>query len=310
MDPVALIADIGGTNLRVALVDTTHSLMQQRHYSCRDFGSLSEAMQTYLADTGLAAFPSRVLLSAAGPVQHGQVRMTNLPWNIDASALSADLGIPDVILLNDFEAIAWSLPGLGVGDLRTVQPGTAEPSKPAIVLGPGTGLGVAAFIPGHGPIATEGGHMTLSAITPDEWQIVETLTGQFGHASFERVVSGMGLEALYRISSGLELSAAEISARAKSDTDPLATEAVRQFSVFLAAVAADVALAYGALGGVYLAGGILPRIIDFFPVDAFVARFTNKGRFSDYLRHIPVHIVTHPNPALLGLVEMVAADDA
>lgn len=306
MDSVALIADIGGTNLRVALVNADHEVTRQQNYLCRDFATLTDALQAYLDDAGLGGFLSLALLSAAGPVLNGRVRMTNHPWDIDAAAISTALSIRTVELLNDFEAIAWSLHGLEPGDVRSIQSGTIDPNAPTIVIGPGTGLGVAAFIPGHGPLATEGGHMTLAATTSEEWQIAKTLTEQYGHASFERVVSGMGLETLYRISTGSDLNAAEITTRAEAESDPAAIAVVRQFSVFLGAVAADMTLAYGARGGVYLAGGILPKVIDIFPAEAFIARFTAKGRFGDYLRNIPVHIITHPNPALQGLRTRIA----
>lgn len=300
MTSLSLIGDIGGTNARFAVV-SDGQIIDRRQYLCADFGSLTKAISFYLNDTGVDTPPPVAALSVAGPVKDNRVKMTNHQWDIDAGELSNLLSVSSVTLFNDFEAIAWALPALTSGDLRTVQSGARNDKAPAVVLGPGTGLGVAAFIPGHGPVATEGGHMTISAINDREWEIVSALKQQFGHASYERAVSGMGLEAVYEILSGTNKVADEITRCAADGSDTAASETVQLFATFLAAAGADLALAYGAHGGVYLAGGILPKIVDDFPNEAFTRRFTDKGRFHDYLKAIPVHIVTAQSPALLGL---------
>jgi glucokinase len=250
------------------------------------------------------------LLAVAGPVDNDRCVLTNSAWTIDASELCGAFGFVKVHILNDFEATALSLPLLAAADLYPVGGGEAVLGAPMAVLGPGTGLGVACFVPGSQSsivIASEGGHATMAATSDREDAIIDYLRRQFSHVSAERVVSGGGLENLYRAViaiDGIEApkrNAAEITNAALDGTCPIARAALDLFCAMLGTFSGNVALMFGARGGVFIAGGIAPRLTEYMAHSEFRARFEHKGRFRQYLASIPSSIIVHPAATFLGL---------
>lgn len=263
---------------------------------------------------GLAAVgairPNRALLAVAGPVKAGQATLTNRGWVFDAASLASTLGLARVTVVNDFLALATALPALRGNDLLDLGGGPGEPTGPRVVIGPGTGLGVAALLPPNLPLATEGGHATLPAHSPREAAVIALLRDRFGHVSAERCLSGPGLENLHQALRTLDgagadpRDAATIAEAATQGTCPFCEEALRMFCAMLGGVAGDQALSHGATGGVFVAGGILPRLQGFLRASGFRARFEAKGRFRDWLAAVPTALILRPHPALLGLATL------
>jgi glucokinase len=245
------------------------------------------------------------VLALAGPVTEEPVRLTNAPWAIASAALAARFGFRAVRLVNDFLAQAHALPHLAAADLHPIGGGRGDPAAPMIVLGPGTGLGVAGYIPGAGiAIPTEGGHAGLAAETAEEDRLVAALRALAGRAGAEEALSGRGLAHLHAIIArehGAPVPERDAAAIVAARDCPVARRTVRHFLDFLAGFAGDLALAWGARGGVFIAGGILPRLLDRLDAAAFRARFEAKAPMRDFMRDIPLAIVTHPAPAFLGL---------
>jgi glucokinase len=220
----------------------------------------------------------------------------------------------DVQIVNDFEAVALSLPWLSSADMAAIGGGTPEAGAPMAALGPGSGLGLACLVARSDRpvvIASEGGHATLTASCEREDHIVAHLRRRFGHASTERAVSGPGLENVYEAIAALDgrrvapRSVAEITKDALNGNCQIAHEALSAFCAFLGSFAGNAALTFGARGGVYIAGGISPRILDFMVRSEFRSRFESKGRFRPYLEGIPSYVITHPAAALVGLKSLV-----
>ena len=301
---LALLSDLGGTNIRFALCRDGGPPEAQAVVAADDFSSFEGAARRYLGETAV----DLAAVAVAGPVADGRAAMTNRDWTIDAAAIAEALGVEQVHLLNDFEAQALSLPCLGDRYLVPVDKAfRPEARTTKIVLGPGTGFGAAALLPGPGrswrAVCGEAGHMTLAAANEAEAVLLAGVRQEFGHVSVERIVSGAGLALLYRVLSKDRKAApspAGITARAAAG-EPLAVAAVGHFTRFLATAASDLALAFAAKGGVYLSGGILPRLGTSFDRTAYLDRFTDKGRFRNYLSMIPSAVVVHPAPALEGL---------
>ena len=301
---LALLSDLGGTNIRFALSRDGGPPEALVVLAADDFPSFEDAARHYLGETGIGL----AAVAVAGPVSGGRAAMTNRDWIIDAAAIAETLGVERACLLNDFEAKALSLPGLGAHDLSPI--GNAfrpDARAPKVVLGPGTGFGAAALLPEPGggwrAVCGESGHMTLAAANETEAVLLAEIREEFGHVSVERVVSGAGLALLYRTLSGNREPApepSEVTARAAAG-EPLAVAVMGHFSRFLATAASDLALVFAAKGGVYLSGGILPRLGPCFDRAAYLDRFADKGRFRTFLRSIPSAIVTRPAPALAGL---------
>ncbi len=305
--PTGLIADIGGTNARFAQLGEDGAFAQQLTLPCKDFETPAKAIRAYAEQTGLGTLPAHAAFSVAGPVRDGKVDMTNHIWRLDADELAAELGFTDVAIVNDFEAVALGIPELGDGDTTAIRDGEAGATGPVAVLGAGTGLGVSVLIPSDGKritLATEGGHATLAPRTEQETEIVQIMAKRFGHVSWERVLSGPGLEALFQAVGGETVDAAAVTTRMQAG-DETAITAFDHFFAFLGTAASDVALTCGATGGVYLAGGILPRLESELKTSGFADRFVDKGRFGDYLGRVPVKLITHPFPAFVGLSYLI-----
>jgi glucokinase len=311
----ALVADIGGTNARFAILGTKGVPTRLRVLACDDFGSLGDAAEAYLNSINIAAPPSCAAIAIASPVTGDKVTLTNRKsWSFSTKALQRRLGLADLAIVNDFIAIALAVPGLKSADLLKIGPGKAVKDTPIAVLGPGTGLGVSLLVPHGGrwlPVATEGGHVTLPAADEADEAVIALLRARFGHVSAERVLSGPGLVNLYDAVSAVAgkpaapLTPAEITDRALAGSDGQAAAALDRFCALLGTVAGDLALTTGALGGVYIAGGIAPRFGRYLAKSPFRRRFEAKGRFKSYLQQIPVHVVTAEQPALRGLSRLL-----
>jgi len=310
-EPASLVADIGGTHVRFALSpdQDRRALRAVRVMAIADYDTVERAAKDYLDDCG--APPVRqAVFGIANPVLGDRIRMTNAPWSFSIDATRQALGLERLHVINDFTALAWSLTVLAQADLRQLGGRERVPATPLGLLGPGTGLGVSALVPAADgrwtPIAGEGGHVSFAPRTERELALWRAAHARFGHVSMERLVSGMGLEFIYRTVAGLagaaapDRTAAQISADALDGSCPHCREALDTFCALLGTAAGDLALTLGARGGIYLGGGILPKLGDYFMQSPFRRRFEDKGRFSDYLARIPVFLITTPHAALLG----------
>ncbi|MBI1238545.1 MAG: glucokinase [Alphaproteobacteria bacterium] len=309
----ALLADVGGTNVRFALSDSSGAPTAITIHQTADYPHFEAAAAAYLAQFGHPIL-SAVVVCAAGPLADGRIHMTNCPWVIDPQAIAAATGCPRVQLVNDFAAMAAALPHLPDGSCHPIGGGTIDASAPRVVIGPGTGLGVAALVPaGEGRsvvVPSEGGNISLAPETPREIAIIERLTRVGAPLRVEQLLSGSGLPNLYAALAALEgeeatpLTAAEIAARAAGKGDPLALETLQIFAGWLGAFAGDMALVFTARGGVYLGGGILPKWGALFDERVFRTRFEGKGVFRDYLTGIPVLRIEREDTALFGLAAL------
>lgn len=318
-----LLADIGGTNIRLAWQAAAGAPFQDEvELRCSEFPGLSDAVQAYLDKAGIRA-PSQAAFGIATPVTGDAVQMTNSDWQFSQRALSDHFGFQRFLLINDFTALALAVPLLEPRLLRQVGGGSAVEGAAIALLGPGTGLGVSGLVFGPGaqrgtPIAGEGGHVTLAAQTRFEFEVLDQLRKRYGHVSAERAISGAGLVDLYHAVRAVEgLSACEVtdpaavSALALHKCEAPAVRALELMCAFLGSVAGDLALTLGARGGVYLGGGIVPRLGTWFDSSPFRARFEAKGRFADYLKAIPCWVVdASAAPALLGAARALDQLDA
>lgn len=316
-----LVADIGGTHARFALTEEhTGRWGPVRVMLCADFPTLEAAIRHYLSDVG-GSMPRRARLAVAAPVTGDRVSMPNHPWSFSLEELRERLGFEVLRAVNDFTALAMALPHLTPGQRRSVGGGAAVAGAPIGLIGPGTGLGISGLVPHAGgwiPLASEGGHVTYGPTTPREAEIVAVIRKQYGHVSAERLVSGPGLVNLYRAVSELagsspeHLVPAEVTERARQGTCDHCQEARGIFCAVLGTVAGNLALTLGARGGVYIGGGIVPRLESDFDGSAFRDRFEDKGRYRDYLAQVPTYVITAEHPALLGLARIshqAALDD-
>lgn len=309
-----LIADIGGTNARFALSEADGTVRDAVVLACRDFPDLAAAAESFLARIAPPAPPRRAAMAVASPVSGDRVDMTNHSWSFSIDDVRRRLDLDDLRVINDFTAIALAIPHLGDGDRLQVGGGEATPGAPIAVLGPGTGLGVSALIPAGGgwvPLATEGGHVTMAPATGRESAVLAHL-GRSGHVSAERVLSGAGLVNLYGAIRALDGATADgdvtpagVTERALDGSCPFAAEALDMFCAMLGTVASNLCLSLGARGGVYVAGGIVPRLGTAFAESGFRRRFEDKGRFSAHLATVPTFVLTHKMPAFLGLSHLL-----
>ncbi len=307
-----LLADIGGTNGRFALA-REGEIQETKRVLVADYPGLLEAVRDFLNEARPEIMPRRAALAFAGPVAQGRAQLTNGSWRVSASGVRQALDMDSVALVNDFAALAWALPELGERDVVALGGGEAVRGAPAIVVGPGTGLGVAGYIPGPDGavvLATEGGHVTMAPADRRESALLDHLRARFGHVSAERVLSGARLENLYRAIAAMEGAAVpvrqapEIITEALTGGCPVSVAALGDFCAMLGTVAGNLALTFGARGGVFIAGGIVPRFVEFLAASTFRERFEAKGRFAAYLAGIPARVIVHPDPAFLGLAAL------
>ena len=304
-----LVGDIGGTNARVGLVETNARLrlIEERTFRSSGASGLAPLVEEFLS--GAAERPTRACFAVAGPVVDGEVRATNIPWKVSAAMLSEALHIPLVRLINDFEAVGHGVLQLAPGDLATLQPGDPDPLGPVALLGAGTGLGAGYLTRDGGAYrvhASEGGHATFAPETARERAVAAFLARRFEHVSIERIVSGAGLAAIYEALSGTLADPETVSARGLSGSDAAAVEALDIFAAAYGAAAGNLAVTLLATGGVYLAGGIAPLLIDKLKDGAFLEAFRRKGRLEPVLARIPVHVIMSPAVGLLGAAAVAA----
>ena len=309
----ALFADIGGTHARFALAHAGEvgpiATLQTAQYEGAEV-----AIRAFLETAQLHSPPQTAALACAGPVENGRVQLTNSDWQIDAEQIRSELGFEDIILVNDFASVAWAIPFMKKTDLHPIGGGQAVDGAPCAVLGPGTGLGVAGYLPHGGEdavIVGEGGHVSMPSVTDREAEVLAAARSELGHVSAERLLSGEGLVRLYQTLASLDgieaplRSASEITDAAAAQGCSLCRAAFGMFCEMLGTVAGNLALTFGARGGIYIAGGIVPKTKSTFAASRFRQRFEAKGRFRDYLAQVPTSIVMHPEPAFLGLMRVL-----
>lgn len=316
-----LAGDIGGTTARLALVDASGPIVHithSRRYKSREFSGLTPIVRAFLEE--IEERPERACFGIAGPVRNGRCTMTNLSWTVDVRALAAETELQHTVIVNDLVAAGYGLQRLPASDLVTLQSGTAVASVHGTkaLIAAGTGLGQAFVTWDHGDYiahASEGGHASFAARNHAEWRLVRFLTARFGEVSCERVICGTGLVNIYRYlcsdNGGPQLSsvgslkpgadpAAFVTELALHDADPVASQSLDMFMAAYGAQAANFALSVLATGGVYLGGGIAPRIVNKLGNGTFLRAFLDKGRLSPTLARMPVHIVMNPNVGLIG----------
>lgn len=315
MSGLVLYADIGGTFARFAFAragERPHVASVLPTQMMPDLlSAIGEAMRANHVDAPLGG----AAIAGAGPVVNGAINLTNAGWRIDPETIARATGVERPLIVNDFTAQAAALVALQPDDVTLIGGGMGEAHAPRAIVGPGTGFGVSALVPcGHGrfvPLSAEGGHVDLAPGNARELAIFWQLQQQFGHVSCERVLSGSGMEVLYGAIAALDGAAvpakptpAEIAQRARAKVDPVAVETIQVFTALLGAAAGNVVLNTGATGGLYLAGGILPRWGDLFDHALFRHRMEAKGRMRDYLARVPSFLVTAPDAAMIGLAEL------
>ncbi len=304
-----LLADIGGTNARFALMERG-GIGPIEHMKVAGYPNVTDAMAAFQARHAAGGPAVAAVLGVAGTVQDNRCIMTNSPWIIDGRELQKMFGFATTHLLNDFEALAWSLPALQPADL--FQLGMQRPiaGAPMLVVGPGTGFGAACFFP-HAtmPFAavTEAGHATMPATSEREERVIAQLRRRFAHVSIERILSGSGLENLYQALAAVdgiqapERDAARITEAALDGRCSVSRATLDMFCSLLGAVAGDLALTFCAWGGVHIAGGIVPRFADRLAASDFRTQFESKGRFQSRLRNVPTSIIVRPDASFAGL---------
>jgi glucokinase len=306
-----LIGDIGGTNARLAIaIDGAYQ--RQDNYLTERYDGLDGAIADYVKTLPAELKPQEAAVAIAGPIHGDEIRLTNNHWHFSRRALARQFGFDRLVVINDFTANALALPYLGPKEARQIGGGAARKGAPIGILGPGTGLGVSGLLRSEGgefvALSGEGGHVTMAAADAEDAAVLAELGRRLGHVSAERVLSGEGLVNLHQALATLagqepaKLSPADIT-DPKSD-DPLCAAAVELFCAMLGDVAGNLALTLGAEGGIYIAGGIVPRLGERFDRSAFRRRFEAKGRMAGYLARIPSFVITHSEPALIGLAHL------
>ncbi|MDE2463473.1 MAG: glucokinase [Alphaproteobacteria bacterium] len=315
--PKAVVGDIGGTNARFAIADlstpSAPRISDVAHLPSADYPSLEAALADYLA--GLRTRPPVAVLAVAGPVDNGEAVLTNLSWHVRSSALAA-LGFAAVSVINDFRALAAAADALQESDLERIGPHLSPPKDATIALvGAGTGFGAAALVREPGKtiaLAGEGGHIGFSPEDDEEDAILRVLRARFGRISIERIVSGPGLVNLYAALADIHGEANDLDdphaiLAAAAQKQHLATRAVERFAGIFGAAAGDVALTFGARGGVLLAGGLSEAMLGILKAGSFRRRFEGKGRLAHFVRAVPTHMIKREDAALLGSARLAEA---
>jgi glucokinase len=313
-DGARLLADIGGTNARFALQRQPGRVERVVSLHCASYPRFVDAVRAYLEREGGGTHVRHAVIAIANPIEEDLVRMTNHDWEFSIREARSELGLDTLLVVNDFAALAMSVPELGESDTVAIGGGEARPGGVIGLLGAGTGLGVAGLIPsdsGWTALQSEGGHVAFSPCDVREQEILDFCWKRHTHVSSERLISGPGLclihEALAARTPGSwsPLTPAQIVQRGLSESDPLCTEVLETFCGMLGTAAANLAVTLCARGGIYIGGGVVPRLGDWFARSPFRARFENKGRFSAFTAQIPTLVITAPYPALFGAAAML-----
>jgi len=306
---INLIADIGGTNLRIGTTSPEGSIDNLKLYQCGSFSGLSEIVQDYLTGFDTSSVKINACFAIACPVDNDLISMTNLPWEFSKKELQQTLNLSTMYFINDYTAIAHAVPALN--DSQKIQIGTGDvvEHKPISICGPGTGLGVANVVYSNGQwisLGGEGGHVDFAPVDETETEIFNFLSKKYNHVSYEQLLSGLGIEQIYQALmsiKGLEpeaLEAKDITARAVNNDCDVCKESVDKFCEILGSFAGNLSLTLASFGGVYIAGGIVPRFIEYVQNSNFRSRFEAKGRFESFNQSIPTFVITEPQPGLIG----------
>lgn len=310
-----LVGDIGGTNARFAWLDEKGNPYTPMTLPVREYATIGDAMREFMTRTNCTEL-REFAVAVACPAMADEIRFTNNPWVFSKEALRAEFNLDRLVVVNDFTGLAMSVPYLGPEDLITLFDGPGRPGLPLAVIGAGTGLGVSGLLPHEGhwlPIQGEGGHVSLPAVDELDFEIVRFLTAELGRVSAERILSGMGIENLYRALAAIDgvtvspKSAAEVVEGALQQGDPLCLKVLDRFCMFMGGVAGDVVLTLGAFDGVFIGGGIGPRIADYMKQSGLKERMIAKGRFRDLMNDVPVRLMTAKYPALIGCAKILTA---
>ena len=314
-----LLADVGGTNARFALELAPGRIEHIHVLSGAAYATLGDALKAYLALPDVAAAAGLGVrhgaIAIANPVNGDYVKMTNHHWEFSIEALRLEVGFEVLVVANDFTALARSLPLLADSQKRQVGGGSPQAGAPLGLIGAGTGLGVSGLIPsasGWTALLSEGGHVSFPPMNPEEVAILQYAWTEFPHVSAERLLSGVGIELIYRAlvaQRGHEepvLSAPEIARRALTGECPLCDDVIEHFCTMLGTIAGNLGVTLGATGGIYIGGGIVPRLGARFDRSGFRARFEEKGRFNKYLAAIPTFVITAEYPAFVGVSAILA----
>jgi glucokinase len=323
MTTYGLVADVGGTNVRFGLLDLGKpgnlKLVAPRKLVSRDYPTIVDAMGAYLCGVKPNSPISAAVLDVAGPVHNEEIVLTNLGWHFAARDLRDVLHTDRVHLINDYEAIAYAVPHLGVSDLMEIGPagpdlGHTDTRGTVAIVGPGTGLGVAGCIrtpTGVVPLVTEGGHADFAPFDDVEVEILKFLRRRLDHVSVERILSGPGLVNLHEALSVIKgvayerLESHQITERARQAPSSLCGEVFGRFCGIMGSVCGNVALVMGAREGVLIAGGILPAMAETFASSTFRERFEAKGRFANYMKAIPTRLIVQPYAGLVGAASVL-----
>ena len=313
-DGPRLLADIGGTNARFALETGPGEIGQVQVYPCADYPGVAEVIKKYLKDTKIGRV-NHAAIAIANPVDGDQVSMTNHDWTFSIEATRRALGFDTLLVVNDFTALAMALPGLTDTQRVQVGGGARRPNSVIGLLGAGTGLGVSGLIPADDrwiALGSEGGHATFAPADEREDLVLQYARKKWSHVSFERVSAGPGVEVIYRALAARDkkrvaanFDTSEVVKRAL-EGEPLAAESVDVFCGILGTFAGNIAVTLGALGGIYIGGGVVPRLGEFFERSSFRKRFEAKGRFEAYLQNVPTYVITPQYPAFLGVSAILA----
>jgi glucokinase len=313
-DGPRLLADIGATHARFALESAPGVLRNVAVLLCDDYPGIVPLLNAYLAQTNGVRI-SHAAFALANPISGDFIRMTNRDWQFSTDEVRRALGLTTLLIVNDFTALAMALPGFKPEDLLQIGGGKPQPHAVAGVLGPGTGLGVSGVIPtvdGFVTLGSEGGHVNFAPADEREFAILQYAWREWQHVSNERLISGPGMEIIYRAlaqRNGIQAparTAADIANAAIEQNDPLCLEVLECFAGMLGGAAANLAVTLGAFGGIFIGGGIVPRVAQWFATSPFRARFEAKGRFSSYLAQIPTYVIMTPNPALYGVASILS----
>ena len=303
-----IVADIGGTNARFACLSPEGKPVKTHKLACREYAGFEQALRHYL-ELAKCETPERVCAAVACPTEHDCIALTNSHWKFSVSATVKQLNLKQFLVINDFDALARSVLYLQSSDLATLIPGEPMPYGVKALIGPGTGLGTGGLVwsgERWTVISGEGGYVTLPIRTDRDIEVWKVIRHRYGRVSAERLLCGNGLIELYTAICELEhitakeLGPADVVATALENSDSRCHEALAMFCAFLGDVCGDYALGLGAMGGVYLGGGIPPRIVEFLQQSEFKDRFLSRGRGNQYIEQMPVFIITADTPALWG----------
>ena len=317
-----LIADIGGTNARFAIENEPGNYSAILVLKCADYPTISDAIRTYLHDpVAVAAGATRIKkvgIAIANPVSGDDIKMTNHHWSFSILSVQNEFGFHLLKVVNDFAALAMSLPHLDHTQKYQIGQGQPRPDAAIGLLGAGTGLGVSGLIPAPGvaggwvALDSEGGHTSFSPTNQREIDILQFVLKSYPHVSSERLMSGSGLRLIYQALAARaqvdadDIDIPEITRRGLERACPVCTETLSAFCEMLGSAAGNLAVTLGAKGGVYIGGGIVPRLGEFFNASNFRKSFIQKGRFAEYLNEIPTYVITEPYPAFIGISAILA----